>query len=118
MAEFAVSALVSNCHERTDKKLTDEKKKSTEVHHQSMSKMRKFLQDEQFRSEELPMLLQEEDFRTLDDAVDLNIRTEKQSSVQLVAWNRFRSAYHSGMMSIRVRNRRNRPVILVICIVI
>ncbi len=75
-----------------------------------MSKMRKLLQDERFQ---LQKLMNEEKMRAFDDEVDLAIRSGQ--TVQLVAWIRFHSVYHSGKMHIRYLSRRSGPVILVTC---
>ena len=64
-----------------------------------------FLQDERFRSVDLPKLVEEEKTRASDDDIDLSIDwTVDEQKVQLVAWNRFRFLHHSGKIRIRSSN--------------
>lgn len=79
----------------------------------SMFEMEKFLQDEQFLNLELPKLIEEEKIRATDGDIDLTIRTSGYQKVQLVAWIRFRSLYHSEKIHIRVLNRKGGPMMLV-----
>jgi len=72
-------------------------------------KMQTFLQDEQFRSLELPKLMEEE---KLKPVIDLNIRTLGHQKVQLVSWTRFLSLYRSE--KIQIRCSKTHPVTLVI----
>jgi len=81
-----------------------------------MSLVQTFLQDEQFRSLELPKLLEEEKTRVSNEYVNLAIRTTDEQKVQLVTWNRFRSLYLSG--KIHIRSSRTNPVTMVTFIII
>lgn len=79
-------------------------------------KMRNYLHDEQFLNLELPKLIEEKK-RVSDVDIDLAIHPSELQKVQLVAWTRFRSLYHSGKIHIRILNSRESSPMILVCII-
>ena len=67
--------------------------------------MQRFLQDERFRRDELPKLIEEEKREALHVNSEIDFTIKPRETVKLVSWIWFHSLYHSGKLQIRFRRK-------------